>query len=258
MKKLIVMLLLVFCIAGLPSDGFAADPPEIRFPEFLIPLKPTPVSADHIPKLIPEYLCMIDSDVPLLIFASPPKLVTITRDEGPLRVRGKFVDGDGKITTRTFKGKYIFTIEASGVGRCELIIIPEGAKKEADATRKMIDVDNGEKPPPPEPVDQLTIDVRAALKADVADVSLAPKLAGVYSVGVKSSDTAATWGALFNDMATQAQKDGVTEKLVATQKVIQTYLKANLPWSGASEDPLDSAGRVKAKVAFNTVIKALQ
>lgn len=259
MKKLTTSFLLMFCMTVLSADGLAVDPPGVRFPEFVVPLpKPSPVSADTVPKLIPEFLYMIDSDVPLLIFASPQKLVTVTRDEGPLRVRGKFIDGDGKTTTRTFKGKYIFTIEAAGVGRCELIIVPEGAKKETEATRKVIDVDNGEKPPlPPEPVDQLTTDVRAALKLD-ADAALASKLAGVYAIGVKSSDTAVTWGALFNDMAVQAQKDGVAGRLVTTQKVIQTYLKSNLPWSGASEDQLDYAGRMKAKTAFGAVIKALQ
>lgn len=159
------LLLPLFALAA--SALLAADPapaptpkadekvaPAIRFPDFgpapAPAPKPNPGEPQAIPTLTAETLYVIDSDTPFLVFASPPELVTLTKEAGPLRIRGKFIDSPpgSKVETRNFSGKQIITIEANGVGRVEIIAIPAGATEEKSAIRKLIDVNNGAQPPP--------------------------------------------------------------------------------------------------------------
>jgi hypothetical protein len=94
---------------------------------------------------------VIDSDMPVIVLASPPGLVTVTTDTGPLKIRGKFVDGSGKTETRTYKGKSVTTVEAIGKGDVELLVIPEGVKTEGEILRRRLAVDAGTPDPPPGP-----------------------------------------------------------------------------------------------------------
>lgn len=115
------------------------------------PLPPAP-NPDPISALAADQLYIVDSDTPLIVLASPKGLVSVSEEAGPLKIRGRFVDGTGKVETKTYRGKHIFTIEALGSGRVELLIVPVGAAKEADVIRRVIDVSAGEGPiPPPKP-----------------------------------------------------------------------------------------------------------
>lgn len=127
----------------------AADPaPEkIRFP---VSKQAAPTAVGT---LTADRLYVIDSDVPLLVIASPDGVVSVTEEPGPIRMRGRFVDGNGKTETRNYKGKHVFSIEAVSSGRVELLIIPVGSTKTADVIRKTIDVDAGDGPRPPPDVD---------------------------------------------------------------------------------------------------------
>lgn len=144
MRPAIAVLILL-----LPASAYAQkDGPKIRFP--LQAVEPTaPVG-----KLTGSTFYIIDSDVPLIVTSSPLGLVSITEEEGPIKMRGIFSDGSGKVETKTYKGKYVFSIEAVASGKCELLVIPATAKSAADILRKPLEVDMGGKPvdpvdPPP-------------------------------------------------------------------------------------------------------------
>lgn len=141
------MLALSFLVAA--YDLSAADPKPYRLPDR--PTVPQPMPAvDAGYRLTPALLFVIDSDTPLVVLCSPANLLTVTRDEGPLKVRGVFVDGKGKPETRQFKGKHVYTLDASQAGKGEVIVLPVGASEPTD--RIPIEVAEGDGPrPPPEP-----------------------------------------------------------------------------------------------------------
>lgn len=124
--------------------------PDIRFP--VAPPSPAPAPIADVSRLTGEQWYVIDSDAPLIVLASPRGVVSVTEETGPIRLRGKFVDGNGKVESRTFNGKHVYVVEAVSTGRVELLVFPVGAAKEADVIRKTIDVDAGQGPiPPPKP-----------------------------------------------------------------------------------------------------------
>lgn len=139
-----------------PPKNDIKPAPAIRFPDVVVPdigPKPVPVVDPAAPvKLTSETVYVVSSDAPFLLFDSPPGRVTITKEAGPLRMRGKFVDGNGKSESRNLTGKYLAIVEAASGGPVELIAVPVGADGEAQATRKTILVEAGEGPqPPPKP-----------------------------------------------------------------------------------------------------------
>lgn len=113
---------------------------------------PRPASA--VSKLSGDQFYIVDSDVPVMVIASPEGVVSITEDSGPLKLKGKFADGKGGIETRTYAGKYIFTVEAVMTGKVEIIVIKQGSgeTKSTIHSRRTLDVTAGEGPrPPPDP-----------------------------------------------------------------------------------------------------------
>lgn len=149
--------ILVFSASAFPSLAPPASSPPmtaITFPDPPSPSpdpKPTPdpKPAPSATTLGAENLYVVQSDAPFLLFASPSGLVSVTREAGPLRVRGKFIDGGGKVETRTLTGKHIAIIEAVGTGKVELIAVAVGSADEKEATRRTIEVDAGKGPQPP-------------------------------------------------------------------------------------------------------------
>lgn len=130
----------------------AGPAPTIRLPTSPVVPQPLPGPPDAVLKLSADTLYVIDSDVPVIVLASPRGLVSVSEEAGPLRIRGRFIDGAGKAESRTYKGKHVVTVEAVASGRVELLVIPVGATKEADVIRRVIDVDAGQGPiPPPKP-----------------------------------------------------------------------------------------------------------
>lgn len=128
----------------------AAEPP-IRLPSPPAVPAPMPNPAAAV-LLTSDQLYVIDSDVDVIVLASPAGLVSLSSEAGPVKIRGKFVGGTGRTESKTFKGKQVVTVEALKSGTVELLIVPVGAKSADDVIRRTISVDAGEGPrPPPEP-----------------------------------------------------------------------------------------------------------
>lgn len=140
-----------------PTRATAQEQPksvDVRFPTVPVEVVPTPKPAPNaVMKLAMDEWYIIDADVPILLFDSPVGMVKVTKESGPLTLRGRFV-GEVGVKTKKVKGKYIYQVEAAKTGAVELIVVPVGATDEASAIRKTLDVDAGEGPrPPPEPTD---------------------------------------------------------------------------------------------------------
>jgi hypothetical protein len=139
------------------SFTLTADPPPapkvdpIRLPITPAPAPtpaPTPGAATS---LAADQLYVIDSDIPCIVLTSPTGIVLVTEDSGPVKIRGKFVDGTGKAESRSYKGKAVYTVEAIASGRVELLIVPIGGAV-GDVIRRTLDVTVGQGPqPPPKP-----------------------------------------------------------------------------------------------------------
>lgn len=136
----------------LAAPLFAADP-AIRFPDPPAPA-PSPMPAPGTPTKLPgDVWYVVESDTPLLVFDVPTGVVKVTREDGPLKVKGKFVDGAG-VQTKTFRGPHVYTIEATHAGKVEVLFLPVGAKDASEAARKTLEVtepEDCEKPKPPKP-----------------------------------------------------------------------------------------------------------
>lgn len=122
-----------------------ADPVPVPLPDKQS--GPVPVS-----ELSEDTWYVIESPFPLIVLASPPGLVGVSHEDGPVKVRGKFVDGTGRTETRTFKSPHVYSINALQAGTVELLIVPVGVTQESEVLRQSLKV-LGETPrPPPVPV----------------------------------------------------------------------------------------------------------
>jgi outer membrane biosynthesis protein TonB len=88
-----------------------------------------------------------------MIFDFPEGLVEIDSDDGarPMKVKGKFADGTGKVETRTFTSKHLYFVNAVKAGQMEMLIIPEGAISKTQSQRHKIVVMGQGPIPPPDP-----------------------------------------------------------------------------------------------------------
>ena len=126
----------------LVASPIVAQDKGIRFPEFTPPS--TPVAVSRLPA---DALYVIDSDIPIFLKLVQDGLVDVTEEVGPIRIRGKFVDGE-RSETRLFKGKQVFIVSAIGSGTLDLLVIPVGVTKLADVIHKKIDVEGAGIPDP--------------------------------------------------------------------------------------------------------------
>lgn len=135
-----------------PTDAPVTKSAAFKFPQLTtptVPPAPQPLPG-AVPLLAGDVLYVIPSDEPFLLFASPAGLVNVTRETGPLRIRARFLDGTGKVETRTIVAKHIAIVEPveGAKGRVELIAVPAGTTDEKSAVRQLIDVNHGGQPPP--------------------------------------------------------------------------------------------------------------
>lgn len=163
MKAKLLLLLGLLCCTALPAaddpkpvpvvppgpDGITLPP--LTTPEAPVPAPKPPPSS--ITKLTPGMFYIIESKSPFTVIDSPAGRVKITDEKGPLKIRGLFVDDQKNISTRTFNGPYIASIEAVVTGRVELIVFPVGEIDRAKFVRRQLDVAVLPIPPPPDPVD---------------------------------------------------------------------------------------------------------
>lgn len=185
--KHLLSLFLASALVG-PVWGQAPTPPVPSGPTVVFPSIPAPapiVQPGQATLLQTDQLYVIQSSAPVVVVASPQGVVKITPDVGPLRIRGKFVDGTG-IETRTFKGPNIYLVEATGSGNCELIVVPSLDPKAVDrrtlTTEIPAPIPPGPTPNPPAPSNPLPSDkLRVLTVYETAD-----KLTSAQNVVLKS------------------------------------------------------------------------
>lgn len=102
--------------------------------------------------LTDEMIYCLESDKPRIVLATPRSVVSIASERGPMRVRAKFADGDGRIETRSFTKEFLIFLEPAATGRTEILLIPLGVQSAAEIERLEVVVSSGIGPrPPPEP-----------------------------------------------------------------------------------------------------------
>lgn len=142
------MLTVAILLASLCQTPAVPLSPVITFPDLVQPVTPKPVPSGQIPVLDADVIYVLQSTANCIVLSSPPGLVTITPEAGPLRIKGRFIDDPGKTKSQTFKGPFLWTIEPVKAGECEILVYPMGGVKvESDVKRRMINV-LGAKPPP--------------------------------------------------------------------------------------------------------------
>lgn len=133
----------------------AADPPAspiilpvIEAPKEKDPPAPPPGSPVI---LVPDSQYVIQSSVECLVFpANNNGVIKVTKDTGPLRIKGRFAEKPYEIQTKNFTAKFLYIVEGGVEGTEGLIVSPVGAKTEAEAKRVQFQV--GQMPiPPPKP-----------------------------------------------------------------------------------------------------------
>jgi len=95
---------------------------------------------------------VVESSVPIIVISSPIGIVDIELSAGPIRVRGKFADGNGQIETRTYSQPYLAFVTPAAKGVTEIIVYPGGATQESDLLRQMLTVMGPQPPPIVEPI----------------------------------------------------------------------------------------------------------
>lgn len=78
-------------------------------------------------------------------------IVNVTMEQGPIKIRGKFVDGDGKYETRVYNEKCVCIVEAVKKGVVELIALDSGAANADNEKRAVLNVMGMSPNPPPGP-----------------------------------------------------------------------------------------------------------
>lgn len=136
-------------VVSIVDDKEQLPPPVVVLPIINFP--------DQIPVLTPAgsgigldtgVMYVVTSDQEIWAWSFPDGLLSVTPETGPLRIRGIYYGGTGKQETRTIKEKYILLVEAVGTGQTSLLVMPAGATKQNQGIVKIIDANNGPRPPP--------------------------------------------------------------------------------------------------------------
>jgi len=117
--------------------------------------KPHPVAT-----VSSEEFYVLQSATEVVIVTSPPGLVEVTHELGPLIARGRWAGGGGKVETRLLEAAHLYFVDARQAGKTELIVIPIGMTDASQIQRQLVTVQLGpQPPPPPDPVDEDQIPV---------------------------------------------------------------------------------------------------
>ena len=130
-----------------------APPPGETLPDWpATPVVPQPMPPQPAPKavasLAADELYVVQSNEDVQLLASPPGVVTVTKESGPLKIRGLFV-GNKIVSTRTYAKKNVFIVERIAAGDVELLLVPAGKVER----RVVGDGDSPVPPPKPKPDD---------------------------------------------------------------------------------------------------------
>jgi hypothetical protein len=128
-----------------------APPPGETLPDWpATPVAPQPMPPQPAPQavasLAADELYVVQSDDDVQLLASPPGVVAVTKESGPLKIRGLFV-GNKIVSTRTYQKKNVFVVERVKAGDVELLLVPAGKVER----RVVGDGDSPVPPPKPKP-----------------------------------------------------------------------------------------------------------
>jgi len=139
------------------------------FPVAPVPVVPVPVNppvtdpsdgAEPVATVSSEEFYVLQSAAEVVIVTSPPGLVEVTHELGPLIARGRWAGGGGKVETRLLEAEHLYFVDARQAGKTELIVIPIGMTDASQIQRQLVTVQLGpQPPPPPDPVDDDQIPV---------------------------------------------------------------------------------------------------
>lgn len=160
-------------------------------------------------------------------------------------------------------GKYATTLFPTA-GQFKILVVT--AKADEPITETITVTVEGVVPPPPippdpkppGPVDDLAAKIGTAWQMEFASdkVQSAKALAALYRFGKARLEDSATWGEVFDRMATQATATGCTDKLVNVQRAIQPFLEASIPTSRSAR--VDAATKSKGGEMFERIAVALE
>ena len=181
-------LLAVFILAFFATPAVAQDKSPIRLPVIRGESIPQPMPSSTDVTIAADTWYVVEADVEMLAFASPGGAVKVSRETGPIKLRGKFADGKG-VETREFKSKYLLLVDAVKDGRDELIIVPVGAKSETEAKRVFLTVGKMPQPPPdidPKPTPGEIKSFRVLLIIESGQTPTAKQQSTIYGQAVRS------------------------------------------------------------------------
>jgi hypothetical protein len=217
----------------------AADPPVatvVNLPEIQVIPAPGVVTT-----LSAGELYVFDSNAECVVTTSPPGVLLVTKEDGPVKIKGVFAGGAGKVETRRFAGKYVWTVDVAATGRAELLIFPAGTKDESGIVRRMIDANAGPRPPPkPDPVDPVVpvltpfqVKLQAAFRADGATADSKAKYAALWRQAAKTmvyDPGITTTVAMLTELQTAVKLLGIpANSLNGTARVIADELNPLMP-----------------------------
>ena len=147
LRTLFVVFAVLFSSSSSYSQDVAAQQKPIR-----LPLSKTPTMPSVITEIKTDQWFVIEADLPCIVLASRVGFVDVVAEQGPLRLRGKFCDGEDKVETRTYSSKHLWILEAKNIGEVELLIVPSTAKDESAVIRRTLVVTGIGPRPPPKPI----------------------------------------------------------------------------------------------------------
>lgn len=141
------------------DDDLLKPIPQIHWPKLPVLTEPVtppdPIRVSElqdIDTLKPDEWLVVESDVELFVRRFPEGIIAVDATTGPIRVRGKFADGTGKVETRVFRTAFVYFLTSEKAGVVGIDLIPVGVTAETDIARHVLTVSDGTKPnPPPKP-----------------------------------------------------------------------------------------------------------
>jgi len=191
-----------------------------------------------VPLLTAGHWYVVQSEAEFFLIASPAKLVVIQYEQGPLRIKGLFSDGEGQVETRTYSSKFLAIVDAAAgqSGKVELIAIPAGVNDEGSITRRLVDIGVAPQPPPgpgPDPQPDPTPDPEPSVdtfKAEVKNITTAknppvderPKVAAAFRAIAAEIDSGAI---TTREQLTHRTSDTIVERIG-----LNAFLTNWVPW----------------------------
>jgi hypothetical protein len=177
----------------------------------------------------------------------------VTKDEGPQRIRGKFVGGSGAVESKRFEGKHLVIVEAMAEGRDELLVMPVGATNESQARRVFLRVGTMPQPPPgpgPKPEPKPVVNsFRVIFVVESAQTLTAKQNSAIYAAAVRDYLTAKTTkGSGGQNGWVVVDKDTTLDKYEPTM---------NRMWQSVQADPNFSKSVPFVAVEINGVVELI-